>query len=93
MKSETGERVAHLRAQTVRACKCVSAHWPDWKFRRPLLGEQAVEVAWLLLLATLWSGSYTLIKVAVQTIPPMSILAGRVSVAAIGSATSPPAAA
>jgi drug/metabolite transporter (DMT)-like permease len=42
-----------------------------------------IEVGWLLVLATLWGGSYTLIKVAVETLPPLSIVAARVSVAAV----------
>ena len=35
----------------------------------------AVELALLLLLATLWGASYTFIKVAVATIPPLTLIA------------------
>jgi drug/metabolite transporter (DMT)-like permease len=40
------------------------------------------EFAALVLLSLLWSGSFTLIKVAVDTIPPATIVAGRLVVAA-----------
>jgi drug/metabolite transporter (DMT)-like permease len=43
----------------------------------------AAELAWLGLLALLWGSSYTLIKVAVETIPPLTLVAGRVSIAAV----------
>ena len=41
------------------------------------------EVALLLTMATLWSSSFTFIKVAVETIPPLSVAAGRLTLAAI----------
>jgi drug/metabolite transporter (DMT)-like permease len=41
----------------------------------------AAELALLLLLATLWGGSYTLIKLGVATIPPVSLIAARTAIA------------
>jgi drug/metabolite transporter (DMT)-like permease len=41
------------------------------------------EILLLLVLATLWGVSYTLIKVAVETVPPLSMGAGRTVVAAM----------
>jgi drug/metabolite transporter (DMT)-like permease len=43
----------------------------------------AVEIALLLSLATLWSSSFAFIKLAVETIPPLSVAAGRLSLAAV----------
>lgn len=40
------------------------------------------ELAWLFLLALLWGSSYLLIRVAVVEIPPLTLIAARVSVAA-----------
>jgi drug/metabolite transporter (DMT)-like permease len=45
--------------------------------------DQVTELGWLLVLAALWGSSYTLIKVAVETVPPLSVVAARVSVAAV----------
>ena len=42
-----------------------------------------VEIALLALLAFLWGSSYLLIKLAVETIPPVTLIAARVTVAAI----------
>jgi drug/metabolite transporter (DMT)-like permease len=42
----------------------------------------ALEVAWLLVLALLWGSSYLFIKIAVSDIPPITLIAFRVSVAA-----------
>jgi drug/metabolite transporter (DMT)-like permease len=39
------------------------------------------ELALLLLLATLWGGSYTFIKIGVATIPPVSLIAARTAIA------------
>jgi drug/metabolite transporter (DMT)-like permease len=44
---------------------------------------RASELGWLLVLATLWGGSYTLIKVAVETVPPFTVVAVRVTIAAL----------
>ena len=41
----------------------------------------AVELALLLLLATLWGGSYTFIKLGVATIPPVTLIAARTLIA------------
>jgi drug/metabolite transporter (DMT)-like permease len=40
-----------------------------------------VELALLLLLATLWGGSYTFIKIGVATIPPVTLIAARTLIA------------
>ena len=42
-----------------------------------------LDIALLLLLATLWGGSFTFIKVGVETIPPLTLIAGRTSIAAL----------
>jgi len=42
-----------------------------------------VELLLLALLATLWGSSFTLIKVAVETIPPISLMAARTVIAAL----------
>jgi len=42
-----------------------------------------VDLALLLVLATLWGASFTFIKVGVETIPPVTLIAGRTSVAAL----------
>lgn len=42
-----------------------------------------VELFLLVLLATLWGSSFTLIKVAVETIPPVSLMAARTVIAAL----------
>jgi hypothetical protein len=41
------------------------------------------ELALLLLLATLWGASFTFIKVGVETLPPLTLIAGRTSIAAL----------
>lgn len=41
------------------------------------------ELALLLLLATLWGGSYTFIKLGVATIPPITLIAARTTVAGL----------
>ena len=40
----------------------------------------ALELALLAVLAVLWGSSYLLIKIAVDTIPPVTLVAARVSV-------------
>jgi drug/metabolite transporter (DMT)-like permease len=53
----------------------------DEKSRQnPAIG---VELTLLLLLATLWGGSYTLIKLGVATIPPITLIAARAAIAGI----------
>jgi drug/metabolite transporter (DMT)-like permease len=42
-----------------------------------------VELALLLVLATLWGGSYTFIKLGVATIPPVTLIAGRTLIAGL----------
>jgi drug/metabolite transporter (DMT)-like permease len=46
-------------------------------------GPLGVELALLLLLATLWGGSYTFIKLGVATIPPITLIAGRTLIAGV----------
>lgn len=43
----------------------------------------AVELALLLALATLWGGSYTFIKLGVATIPPITLIAARTTIAGL----------
>jgi drug/metabolite transporter (DMT)-like permease len=43
----------------------------------------AVELALLLLLATLWGASYTFIKLGVATIPPITLIAARTAIAGV----------
>ena len=42
-----------------------------------------LEIALLLLLSLIWGGSFTLIKVAIVTIPPFTMVAARVTIAAV----------
>ena len=46
-------------------------------------GPLGVELALLMLLATLWGGSYTFIKLGVATIPPVTLIAGRTLIAGL----------
>src|ERR1700712_4817380 len=43
----------------------------------------ATELALLVALATLWGASYTFIRVAVATIPPITLIAGRTAIAGL----------
>src|SRR5438552_990128 len=43
--------------------------------------DMAKELALLVLLATLWGGSYTFIKLGVATIPPITLIAARTAIA------------
>src|SRR3981189_1765242 len=43
----------------------------------------ASELALLLVLATLWGASYTFLKIAVATIPPVTLIAGRTLIAGL----------
>ena len=43
----------------------------------------ATELALLLTLATLWGASYTFLKIAVATIPPVTLIAGRTLIAGL----------
>jgi drug/metabolite transporter (DMT)-like permease len=45
--------------------------------------NMAVELALLLLLATLWGASYTFIKLGVATIPPITLIAARTAIAGV----------
>jgi len=50
---------------------------------QPRPSNMAVELALLLLLATLWGASYTFIRVAVATIPPITLIAGRTAITGV----------
>ena len=50
---------------------------------RPHNPNMAVELALLLLLATLWGASYSFIKLGVATIPPITLIAVRTLVAGV----------
>jgi drug/metabolite transporter (DMT)-like permease len=52
----------------------------DASASEPFLGG---ELALLMLLATLWGGSYTFIKLGVATIPPVTLIAGRTLIAGL----------
>jgi drug/metabolite transporter (DMT)-like permease len=52
----------------------------ETRLRNPAI---AVEFALLLLLATLWGGSYAFIKLGVATIPPITLIAARTSIAGL----------
>lgn len=45
--------------------------------------NRLVELALLLLLATLWGASFTFIKLGVETIPPVTLIAARTTIAAM----------
>ena len=45
--------------------------------------DMASELALLLLLATAWGASYTFLKIAVATIPPITLIAGRTLIAGV----------
>jgi len=50
---------------------------------QPKPSNMAVELGLLLVLATLWGASYTFIRVAVATIPPITLIAGRTAIAGL----------
>jgi drug/metabolite transporter (DMT)-like permease len=52
----------------------------DASASEPSLGR---ELSLLMLLATLWGGSYTFIKLGVATIPPVTLIAGRTLIAGL----------
>jgi drug/metabolite transporter (DMT)-like permease len=60
-----------------------SAGISDMEQAQPRQPKMAVELALLLLLATLWGASYTFIRVAVATIPPITLIAGRTAIAGL----------
>lgn len=45
--------------------------------------NRATEITLLLVLATLWGGSYTFIKLGVETIPPLTLIAARTLIAGL----------
>src|SRR5882757_85923 len=50
---------------------------------QPRQQNMAGELALLLALATLWGASYTFIRIAVATIPPITLIAGRTAIAGL----------
>ena len=52
----------------------------ETRSQNPVMGN---EFALLLLLATLWGASYTFIKLGVATIPPITLIAARTSIAGV----------
>ena len=50
---------------------------------QPRSPNMAGELALLFVLATLWGASYTFIRVAVATIPPITLIAGRTAIAGV----------
>jgi drug/metabolite transporter (DMT)-like permease len=63
---------------------CRSTNRPTSSFFDNSVGNPriALEIALLALLSFIWGGSFTLIKVAIDTIPPATIVGARVTVAA-----------
>jgi drug/metabolite transporter (DMT)-like permease len=55
----------------------------DMEEAHPRQPNMAGELALLLVLATLWGASYTFIRVAVATIPPITLIAGRTAIAGL----------
>src|SRR5947209_18916212 len=49
---------------------------------KAVYNSRAPELALLLVLATLWGASYSLIKLGVETIPPVTLIAARTLIAA-----------
>jgi drug/metabolite transporter (DMT)-like permease len=49
----------------------------------PAKTTQTTELALLVVLATLWGASYTFIKIGVETIPPVTLIAARTLIAGI----------
>jgi drug/metabolite transporter (DMT)-like permease len=49
----------------------------------PATPKTSVELALLLVLATLWGASYTFIKIGVETIPPITLIAARTLIAGL----------
>ena len=49
----------------------------------PTTPKTSVELALLLVLATLWGASYTFIKIGVETIPPITLIAARTLIAGL----------
>ncbi len=47
----------------------------------PLEANRTTELGLLLVLATLWGGSYSFIKIGVETIPPLTLIAARTLIA------------
>lgn len=58
----------------------MSTHMLDQPAATP---NRAVELALLLVLAGLWGGSYTFIKLGVETIPPLTLIAARTLIAGL----------
>jgi drug/metabolite transporter (DMT)-like permease len=48
-----------------------------------LATSKAVDILLLILLSTLWGASYTFIRVGVETIPPVTLIAARTLIAGL----------
>jgi hypothetical protein len=66
-KQRWRDNVAANRKPTARHDSCT----------RDAPARTAVNLALLVLLATLWGAAYTLVKVGVETIPPLTLISGR----------------
>lgn len=55
----------------------------DWMTMPPTTHKLGVEYLFLLLLAFLWGSSYLFLKIAVETIPPITLIAFRAGIAAL----------
>lgn len=55
----------------------------DWEIGRLSVSMRIRNFLWILFLAALWGPSFVFIKVAVEEIPPLTMVVGRVGVAAI----------
>ncbi len=74
MGSESGEMISVFRAksQSILGSKRVESHSQN----------QYIEIGLLVMLAFLWGSSFTLIKVAIDTVPPATIVLGRLMLGA-----------
>ena len=64
--------------QDARQSQAARKHLADRTFRSQNL---ALELALLGILATLWGASYSFIKIGVETIPPVTLIAARTLIA------------
>src|SRR5690606_519521 len=76
IRSESGERQFEV-AVKLRALSMVEAATVPQRRR-----TQLVELAVLVLLSFLWGGSFALIKVAVDTVPPATMVTARLAIGA-----------
>lgn len=72
-------RRAFARAEAI-AYVAFDALRQAWRRRVP---AAALEYILLVLVATLWAGSYIWVKIGLQSIPPLTLMAGRIVIAAV----------